>query len=122
MPNKYAEKKGCRLPKQKYKVANWPEYNKALRQRGSIDVWLSNDVIDFWYEPDRVNDGTGSPKTYSDLAIIICHEIRSVFKLALLQCQEFIDSLFTAKKLPLNCPDYSRLSRRLSELNLSTPR
>jgi len=76
MPNKYAEKKGWKVPKQKYKVANWPEYNEALRQRGSIDVWLSNDIVNFWYEPDRVNDGTGSPKTYSDLAIIICHEIR----------------------------------------------
>ena len=79
MPNKYTEKKGWKVPKQKYKVANWPEYNKALRQRGSIDVWLSNDVVDFWYEVGCVNNGTGSPKTYSDLAIIICHEIRSVF-------------------------------------------
>ena len=122
MPNKYAEKKGWKVPKQKYKVANWYECNNALRQRGGIDVWLSNDVVDFWYESDRVNDGTGSPKIYSDLAIIICHEIRSVFRLPLRQTQGFIDSLFAAKDIPLSCPDYSRLSRRLAELKLSSPR
>jgi len=122
MPNKYPKKKGWKVPKQKYKTSNWPDYNRALRQRGSIDVWLSNDIVDFWYESDRVNDGTGSPKIYSDLAIIICHKIRCVFKLPLRQCQGFIDSLFAAKNLPLCCPDYSRLSRRLSEVDLSTPR
>ena len=42
--------------------------------------------------------------------------------LALRQCQGFIDSLFAVKDLPLICPDYSRLSRRLAQLNLSSPR
>jgi len=45
-----------------------------------------------------------------------------VFKLPLRQCQGFIDSLFAAKDLPLSCPDYSRLSRRVAELDLSSPR
>ena len=30
MPNKYPEKKGWDVPKQQYKVTNWPEYNAAL--------------------------------------------------------------------------------------------
>ena len=29
MPNKYAEKKGWKVPKQKYKIKNWSEYNEA---------------------------------------------------------------------------------------------
>jgi hypothetical protein len=98
MPNKYSEKKGWKVPKQKYKIVNWTKYNNALRQRGNVDVWLSSDSVDYWFEPDRMNDGTGSPKIYSDLAIIICHEIRSVFKLPLRQCQGFIDSFFFGKK------------------------
>ena len=122
MPNKYAEKKGWKLPKQKYKVSNWSEYNKALRQRGSIDVWLSNEMVDSWYEPNQIYDGTGTPKKFSDLAITACHEIRSVFKLALRQCQGFIDSLFSAKKLLLTCPDFSCLSKRLAKLKLKSPR
>ncbi|MDP3704941.1 MAG: hypothetical protein Q8R24_03400 [Legionellaceae bacterium] len=44
MPNKYPEKEGWNVPRQKYKLSNWPEYNKSLRRRGSIDVWLSPDA------------------------------------------------------------------------------
>ena len=109
MPNKYAEKKGWKLPKQKYKVSNWSDYNKALRQRGNIDIWLSDDMVNSWYEINRIYDGTGTLKKFSDLAIIACHEIRLVFKLALRQCQGFIDSLFSAKKIALTCPDFSCL-------------
>ena len=27
------------VPKEKYRVTNWPEHEKALRQRGDITVW-----------------------------------------------------------------------------------
>ena len=76
MPNKYPEKKGWNVPKQKYKLTNWSEYNKALRRRGDITVWLSDDTISQWYKTDRVYDGTGAPRLYTDFAIITCHEIR----------------------------------------------
>jgi len=93
MPNKYPDKKGWKVPKQKYKLSNWSEYNESLRRRGSIDVWLSLDAISHWYEADRVYDGTGAPKRYSDFAIRTCHEIRLVYRLPLRQTQGFIDSL-----------------------------
>jgi len=85
MPNKYPEKKGWKVPKQKFKVTNWSEYTASLRQRGNISVWLSDDAMAQWYEKDRVYDGTGTPKLYSDFAIITCHEIRLVYKLPLRQ-------------------------------------
>ena len=87
MPNKYPEKKGWKVPKQKFKVKNWSEYSESLRQRGNITVWLSDDAISQWYEIDRVYDGTGAPRLYTDFAIITCHEIRLVYKLPLRQCQ-----------------------------------
>ena len=49
MPNKYAEKKGWELPKQKYKISNWTEYTQALRDRGNIEVWISDEAISNWY-------------------------------------------------------------------------
>ena len=122
MPNKYAEKKGWKVPKQKFKISNWSDYNKALRQRGDITVWLSDEAIAGWYETSRVYDGSGTPKLYSDFSIIICHEIRLVYKLPLRQCQGFIDSLFRLMKLPLSCPDFSVLSKRLGRLNIKVPR
>lgn len=122
MPNKYPAKKGWKVPKQRYKVSNWTEYNQALCRRGDINIWLSEDAINSWYESERIYDGTGSPKKYSDFAIITCHEIRQVYRLPLRQCQGFIDSLFLAKKIPISCPDYTCLSKRLASLNIRSPR
>ncbi len=87
-------------------------HKMALRNRGDIEVWLSDEAIEQWYEKDRVYDGTGSPKKFSDFAIITCHEIRQVFRLPLRQCQGFINSLFRLKNISLACPDYSCLSKR----------
>lgn len=122
MPNKYAEKKGWELPKQKYKISNWTEYTQALRDRGNIEIWISDEAISNWYETDRIYDGTGTPKKYTDFAIITCHEVRQVYRLPLRQCQGFIDSIFSIKDIKINCPDYSCLSKRLSELNIKSPR
>ena len=62
MPNKYPNKKGWTIPKQKYKVSNWREYNNALRNRANIEIWISDDIIHSWYEKDRVYDGKGAPQ------------------------------------------------------------
>ena len=122
MPNKYPEKKGWLVPKQKYTISNWPEYNAALRRRGDIEIWISDKAIEQWIEKERVYDGTGTPKKFSDFAIIICHEIRQVYKLPLRQTQGFINSLFKLKQLPILCPDYSCLSKRLAKLDIKMPR
>jgi hypothetical protein len=122
MPNKYPEKKGWDVPKQQYKVINWSDYNEALQRRGDITIWLSDEAIAQWYEKDRVYDGTGTPKLYTDFAIITCHEIRLVYKLPLRQCQGFINSLFRLMNIPLTCPNFSVLSKRLRELNIKVPR
>ena len=103
-------------------MSNWGEYNQSLRRRGNIEVWLSDDAIEQWYEMERVYDGTGTPKIYSDFAIIVCHEVRQVYRLPLRQCQGFINSLFSLMNIPLTCPDYSTLSKRLSLLNIKVPR
>ena len=60
MPNKYPEKKGWKLQKQRYKVTNWTEYNQALRNRGDIEFWINDQAIEQWYEKERVYDGTGT--------------------------------------------------------------
>ncbi|MGD9108723.1 MAG: transposase [Gammaproteobacteria bacterium] len=115
MPNKHLNNKGIAIKKQKYKLKNWAA---PLKNRGNIKIWLSQKVIDAWYEIDSNYDGTGSPKKYSDFAIITCHEIRKVFKLSLRQTEGFINSSFAINKLPIACPSYNRLSERLQNLGL----
>lgn len=122
MPNKYAKKKGWNVPKQKYKLRNWSEYNDALMRRGDITIWLSADAVVQWYERERVYDGTGAPRRFTDFAIITCHELRQVYRLPLRQTQGFINSLFWLMGLPLVCPNFSCLSKRLKELKIKAPK
>ena len=37
--------------KTRYHVANWPEYDRALVQRGDVTLWLSADAIDAFLAP-----------------------------------------------------------------------
>jgi hypothetical protein len=122
MPYKYPEDKGWKVPKQKYKLKNWSKYNSALKNRGRIDFWLDKDAIDNWYEEDQENTGFGAPRRYTDFSIIICHEIRQVYRLPLRQCEGFINSIFRMMELDIKCPNYSVLSKRLFKLNIPCPR
>ena len=64
MPNKYPWKKGWNVPKQKYKLTNWSDYHEALRRRGDITIWLSEDALSKWVEHGRIYDGSGTPRLY----------------------------------------------------------
>ena len=57
-------KKGWKIPKQRYRISNWREYNESLRQRGQIDIWITEDALNNWYEPERVYDGSGMPRKF----------------------------------------------------------
>lgn len=122
MPHKYAQSKGWNVPKQKYKLTNWSEYNNALKNRGRIDFWLTEEAIENWYEKDQENVGDGQPQTYTNFAIMICHEIRQVYKQPLRQTEGFINSLFELMGIEIKCPHYSVLSKRLSSLGIECPR
>ena len=53
--------------------------NKSLKNRGDIDIWLPQNLIKDWYYEERIYDGTGSSKHYTDEVIIACHRIRQVY-------------------------------------------
>src|SRR5579862_8624371 len=121
MPFKYNQYHQQYIKKYITHARDWENYNKSLKRRGDITIWLSEDVIENWYEKNRIYDGTGTPFLYSDMAIFTIHEIRQVFKLPLIQCEVFVNSLFKLMKIDLHCPDYSVLSKRLKKLNLNRP-
>jgi hypothetical protein len=52
-------KRANRHPKYKtaYRVKNWAEYDKALRDRGDITLWISQDAIDAWTPPQTGKRG-----------------------------------------------------------------
>ncbi len=87
------------MAKQKFKITNWPTYNKALINRGSITFWLDDEAIQARYE-SATPSSRGRPQRYSDLAITTVLVIKRVFRLTLRAAQGFIDSIFSLMNVP----------------------
>jgi hypothetical protein len=48
------------IPKQRHRVTNWSEYDAALRQRGSLTLWFSDEAIAAWRAEPRTTRGVVS--------------------------------------------------------------
>ncbi len=67
MPYKANESRRHKIPKARYKIENWAEYNTALRRRGSLTVWVTPEAIAAW--APATTGRRGRPRSYSDIAI-----------------------------------------------------
>ena len=105
-------KRTYRHPKYKtsYRVKNWPEYEKSLRDRGDIAVWFSQEAVEAWTPPK--NGKRGGQAIYSDIAIETAFTFRLVFHLPLRQTEGFVGSILKLMELDLPVPDHTTLSRR----------
>ncbi|WP_273992314.1 transposase [Vibrio parahaemolyticus] len=120
MPYKHNDPKRHHFKKHTYRLTNYSEYNQVLKKWGRIDVWLSGNILDNWQAKERIHDGTGSTVKYPDSTIEACHYLRIVFKLPLRQAQGFIENLLEMLGMGhLQCPDYTLLSKRLSQLGVN---
>jgi hypothetical protein len=113
-----AHKRAYRHPKYKtsYHIKNWSEYDKSLRKRGDITVWLSGDAVDAW-TPQK-NGKKGGQLIYSDIAIETSLTLRLVFHLPLRQAEGFLKSILKLMDLYLPCPDHTTMSRRNRTANI----
>lgn len=119
MPFKANQDRRHHIPKQRHQVTNWPEYDAALRQRGSLTVWFTDAAIAAWGAERRTTPG-GQPH-YSALAITTALTLRTVFRLALRQTEGLIGSIIRLLGLDLAVPDHSTLSRRAETLPVVRP-
>ncbi|MGA8163498.1 MAG: transposase, partial [Waddliaceae bacterium] len=64
-----------------YRAGNWAEYNRSLKNRGSLTIRVSEDAIESWLaiRPESLK---GRPDTYSDQAILCAMIVKIVFGLA----------------------------------------
>src|SRR5215218_9947014 len=120
LPFKLNQDRRHHIPKQKHKVANWAEYDAALRQRGSLTVWFTEAAIVAWHVEPRTTPG-GQPH-YSALAITTALTLKAVFRLALRQTEGLIGSIIGLLGLDLSVPDHTTLSRRAETLEVPRPR
>ena len=116
VPFKANQNRRHHIPRQRHRVTNWPEYDAALRQRGSLTVWFTEAAIAAWKAEPRTTPG-GQPY-YSALAIMTALTLRAVFRLALRQTEGLIDSIIRLLGLDLAVPDHSTLSRRAETMQV----
>ena len=110
MPNKHNEKRRHHIPKMKFKVTNWAEYDAGLRRRGSLTLWVTDEAMANWQAAPRLTAG-GQP-CYSNLAIETALMLRLAFHLPLRQTEGLMASVFELMGVSLATPDHSTLSRR----------
>jgi hypothetical protein len=114
MPYKFNESRRHKIKKARYKVTNWADYNNALRKRGDITIWFTEEAIANW-RPAKTG-GRGRPMEYSDHAIETAMLIRQVFNLALRQTEGFMNSIARVMGAAIAIPDFSCISKRTVKL------
>ncbi len=114
MPFKFHSKGRRHIPRQRHRVTNSRDYDTALRNRGSLTIWFSDEALAGRKAQPRTTPG-GQPHS-SDLAIETALTLRAVFRLALRRSEGLIGSILRMLEIDLPVPDPTTLSRRACEL------
>ena len=117
MPYKAAEARRHKIPRARYKVTNWPEYDRALQQHGSLTVWVTPEALAAWHPPHTGQPGR--PRDYSDVAIETGHLLRLACGRPWRQTEGLLRSLVTLLGLSVGVPDHTTFSRRSPGLVLA---
>jgi hypothetical protein len=104
-----------------YRLRNWKHYNAALVQRGSLTLWVSNDVVSAWRSTQQTGK-PGHPRTYSDTAVFCMATLKEVYHLPLRATIGLTRSIVRLLGLDLPVMSYSQLSRRCARLEVALPR
>lgn len=96
----------------KYRTTNWKAYNEALKARGSLTMWLDQDMQ--WLAAP--NGKRGRNPTFSDAAIQFCLSIKCLFGQPLRQALGMVHSLLRLAGLEWPVPDFSTVCRRQKTL------
>jgi IS5 family transposase len=107
--------------KRQYRLRNWKEYNKALVRRGSLTLWVSDEMIAHWRERERTGK-RGAPRSYTETAILCMATLQEVYHLPLRATEGLMRSVVHLLGVDLDVPDYTTLCRRRKDLEVELPR
>jgi len=101
----------------RYKTRNWAQYNAALKERGSLTIWLDRDMQ--WLATP--SGKRGRQQIFSDASIQFCLSLKCLFGLPLRQGLGLVQSLLRLASMDWPVPDYSTVSRRQKTLTVQLP-
>ena len=116
MPYKFNESRRHKIPKARYRVTNWREYDAALVRRGSITVWFTDEAVVAWHAP--ATEARGGQPIYSAIAIETGLTLRLVFHQPLRQTEGLLRSIADVLGISIAIPDHTTLSRRAGGLTV----
>jgi hypothetical protein len=94
--------------KARYRVTNWPSYDRGLVKRGSLTVWFSPEAINAW-TPEKTGR-RGGQRRYSDVAIQTALHLWLLLGLPWRQTEGLVRSLVELLGFHLEVPDHTTLS------------
>jgi transposase len=110
MPYKVNQERRHRIPKARYRVKNWRDYDAALRRRGDLTVWVTAEAIEAW---TPANTGRrGRPQRYSEIVVETGLMLRLAFARPWRQTEGMLASIMRLLGLDLPVPDHTTFSRR----------
>lgn len=124
MGNKRAKIKKTSIKKTKktiYKVRNWSAYNNSLVQRGSLTLWISEEVIENWHPKVKGCRPRGGQKLYSAQAIECALALRAVYRLPYRQTEGLCQSIMNMLGAEVSVPDYTTLCKCCEGLGVTLP-
>ena len=110
MPFKFHASRRHHVPRAKYRVMNWQDYDRGLVRRGDIRFWIDESALEQWDAAKRRTPG--GQRRFSELAISTTLMLGVVFRLPLRQTEGFVRSLVDLMGCDLPVPDHTTLSRR----------
>jgi transposase len=116
VPYKFNESRRHKIPKARYRVTNWPEYDAALMRRASLTLWFTEEAVEAWHAPTTGERG-GQP-VYSPIAIETSLALRLVFHQPLRQTEGLLRSIAALLQADIRVPDHTTLSRRSGGLTI----
>lgn len=118
MPHQVNQSQYPSFPKAPYRVKNWSQYDRALRERGSLTVWVTPEAIAAWRAP--LTGRRGRSPLYSNLTLETGHLLRLAFGRPWRQTEGLLRSIMTLLEMSLAVPDHTTFSRRSTGLSLPT--
>jgi transposase len=117
MPYKIHQERRHRIPKARYRVKNWRDYDAALRRRGDLTVWVTAEAIEAW---TPANTGRrGRPQRYSEMVVETGLMLRLAFARPWRQTEGMLASIMQLLGLELPVPDHTTFSRRSVNLTVA---
>src|SRR5918997_5000900 len=105
MPYKANEARRHKIPRARYRVTNWPDYDRALQRRGSLTVWVTPEALAAWHPPRTGRRGRS--RQYAEVAIQTRHLLRLAFGRPWRQTEGLLRSLTALLGVSVGVPDHT---------------